>query len=97
LVKGRPWEINEIRQLRQLVDEGKSVEEISRLMVKTLDSIKQKMFDLKLKEKRVDGGTSVFSSSLKLPEELPSVEESLKKLSAALSALERLALTNPKC
>jgi hypothetical protein len=88
LVKGRPWEINEIRQLRQLVDEGKSVEEISRLMVKTLDSIKQKMFDLKLKEKRAVGGTSVFSSSLKLPEELPSVEESLKKLSAALTALE---------
>jgi hypothetical protein len=46
------------------------------------------MFDLKLKEKRVDGGATVFSSSLKLPAELPSVEESLKKLSAALKALE---------
>ena len=92
MVKGRPWEINEIRQLRQLVDEGKNVEEISRLMVKTLDSIKQKMFDLKLKEKRVDGGASVFSSSLKLPEELPSIETALKKLSAALSALETSGL-----
>lgn len=34
----------------------------SRIMVKTLDSIKQKMFDLKLKEKRVGGATTPFSS-----------------------------------
>jgi hypothetical protein len=70
------------------VDEGKSVDEISRIMVKTLDSIKQKMFDLKLKEKRVGGGTTVFSSSLELPKDLPSVEDSLRTLSAALKALE---------
>jgi hypothetical protein len=64
MTKGKPWEINEILQLEQLVEEGKGVEEISQIMVKMLDSIKQKMFDLKLKEKRVDGGTTVFSSSL---------------------------------
>jgi hypothetical protein len=81
-------EINEICQLNQLVEESKGVEEISQIIVKTLDSIKQKMFYLKLKEKRVDDGTTVFSSSLKLPAELPSVEESLKKLSAALATLE---------
>ncbi len=46
MTKGKPWDIEEIRQLRGLVDEGKSVEEISRIMVKTFDSIKQKMFDL---------------------------------------------------
>jgi hypothetical protein len=88
MTKGKPWDIEEIRQLRKLVDDGKSVEEISRIMVKTLDSIKQKMFDLKLKEKRVHGGTAVFSSSLELPKDLPSVEDSLRTLSAALKALE---------
>jgi hypothetical protein len=88
MTKGKPWEINEIRQLRELVEEGKSVGDISRIMVKTLDSIKQKMFDLKLKEKRVSGGTAVFSSSLELPKDLPSVEDSLRTLSAALKALE---------
>ncbi len=70
-----------------LVDEGKSVEEISKIMVKTFDSIKQKMFDLKLKEK-TGGGTIVSSSSsLELPKDLPSIEDSLKTLSAALVAL----------
>jgi hypothetical protein len=88
MTKGKPWEIDEIRQLRELVEEGLSVEEISRIMVKTLDSIKQKMFDLKLKEKRAGGGTAVFSSSLELPTDLPSVEDSLRTLSAALKALE---------
>jgi hypothetical protein len=88
MTKGKPWEINETRQLRELVEEGKSVGDISRIMVKTLDSIKQKMFDLKLKEKRVSGGTAVFSSSLELPKDLPSVEDSLRTLSAALKALE---------
>lgn len=66
MTKGKPWDIEEIRQLRGLVDEGKSVEDISRIMVKALDSIKQKMFDLKLKEK-TGGGTIVSSSSLELP------------------------------
>ncbi len=88
-MKGKPWDINEIRQLRQLVDEGRSVEEISRTMVKTLDSIKQKMFDLKLKEKRVTSDVPVFSSTHQnIPEELLSVEDALKKLVAALTALE---------
>lgn len=88
MTKGKPWDIEEIRILRELVDDGKSVDEISRLMVKTLDSIKQKMFDLKLKEKRGDCGTNVFSSSLELPKDLPSVEDSLRTLSAALKALD---------
>ncbi len=86
MTKGRPWDIDEERRLRQLVEDGKSVEEISRLMVKTQDAIKQKMFDLKLKEKRVGASRkAVFSSSkLELPDDLPTVEETLKILAAAL-------------
>ena len=86
MTRGKPWEINEERQLRQLVEEGKNVEEISRIMVKTQDAIKQKMFDLKLKEKRVGvPRKTVFSSSkLELPADLPTVEETLQILAGAL-------------
>jgi hypothetical protein len=49
LVKGKPWDINELRQLRKLVDEGKGFEELSKIMVKSDDSIRQKVFDLGLK------------------------------------------------
>ncbi len=75
-MKGKSWDINEERQLWDLVDEGKSVDEISIIMVKTLDAIKQKMFDLKLKEKRVGiPRKTVFSSSkLDLRTDWPTVE-----------------------
>jgi len=86
MTRGRPWDISEERQLRQLVEEGKSTEEISQIMVKTRDAIKQKMLDLKLKEKRPNcpRKTGFSSSKLELPPELPTVEEALRILAAAL-------------
>ena len=90
MVKGKPWDIKEERQLRQLVEEGKSVDAICKIMVKTRDAVAQKMFDLKLKavkEKKtaVSGKKTIFSSSkLNLPDDLPNVEETLQILGAAL-------------
>jgi hypothetical protein len=86
MTKGKPWDIEEVRQLHQLVEAGKSVEEISQMMVKTEEAIRQKMFDLKLKEeKHATRRTSCFSSSkLDLPEDLPTVEKALQILAAAL-------------
>jgi hypothetical protein len=90
MTKGKPWDIDEIRQLRQLVEEGKGVEEISKIMVKTKDAIRQKMLDLELKvlkeEERAGSQKKArFSSSkLSLPADLPTVEETLQILAAAL-------------
>ena len=54
-------------------------------MMKTRDSIVQKMFDLKLKEKKICAKGSIFSSSnLELLSQLPTVEETLQILAAAL-------------
>ena len=49
MTKGKPWDIEEIRMLQRLVEEGKSVDDICKLMVKSRDAVVQKMFDLKLK------------------------------------------------
>ncbi len=90
MTKGRPWDIEEERQLRQLVDEGKTVEAICKIMVKTHDAVAQKLFDLKLKTVKeektaVSGKKTIFSSSkLNLPADLPNVEETLQILAAAL-------------
>ncbi len=57
----------------------------------TEDAIRQKLIDLDLlkEEERSKKTTSCSSSpTLKLPKELPSIEETLKTLSAALKALE---------
>ena len=90
MVKGKPWDINEERQLRQLVEEGNSVDAICKTMIKTHDAVAQKMFDLKLKvvkeeKTAVSGKKTIFSSSkLNLPDDLPNVEETLQILGAAL-------------
>jgi hypothetical protein len=90
MTKGRPWDINEERQLRDLVEQGKSIDEISRLMIKTKDAIRQKMMDLGLKvlkeeEQGISQKKARFSSSkLNLPGDLPTVEEALQILAAAL-------------
>lgn len=89
MTKGKPWDMNEVRRLGQLVDEGKSIDEISRLMVKSRDAVRQKMLDLELKclkeEEQVSGKTIRFSSSqLELPSDLPTVEDTLQFLASAL-------------
>jgi hypothetical protein len=90
MTKGKPWDIDEERKLRQLVEEGKTVDAICKTMVKTRDAVTQKMFDLKLKclkEEKigVSGKKTVFSSSqLSIPKDLPNVEETLQILAAAL-------------
>jgi hypothetical protein len=90
MTKGKPWDINEIRQLRQLVEDGKGIDEVSKVMVKTKDAVRQKMLDLDLKvlkeeERVVSAKKARFSSSkLELPSDLPTVEETLQILAAAL-------------
>jgi hypothetical protein len=81
MTKGKPWEINEERQLRQLVDEGKNIDEVCKLMVKTRDSVLSKIYNLGLKiqqkEKEEDKRPHtprLLSSSFKLPVELPSIK-----------------------
>jgi ribosomal protein S12 methylthiotransferase accessory factor YcaO len=93
MTKGKPWDINEERQLRDLFGEGKSVDQIAKIMVKTRDAVLNKIYDLGLKREEEDKAHSRrLSSSFQLPAELPSVEEALKKLAAALKELEQPGL-----
>jgi hypothetical protein len=52
MVRGRAWGDDEEAKFRQLVDEGRSMNEICKIIVKTGDAVIQKMFDLSLKEKK---------------------------------------------
>lgn len=93
MTKGKPWDIEEERQLRDLFGEGKSVDQIAKIMVKTRDAVLNKIYDLGLKREEEDKAHSRrLSSSFQLPAELPSVEEALKKLAAALRELEQPGL-----
>jgi hypothetical protein len=94
-MKGKPWDLNEERQLRLLVEEGKSVHEICTALVKTRDSVLSKIYNCGLKintlKEEEDNRLQqprVLSSSYNVPKELPSVEDALKSIAAALKALE---------
>jgi hypothetical protein len=93
-MRGKAWDIDEVRRLQQLVEEGNSVDAICKIMVKTHDSIEQKMYDLKLKPlKEEEANKKIFSVSssrpLKIPKELPSIEANLKDMVAAMDALKK--------
>jgi hypothetical protein len=91
--KGKPWTVQEERQLTALRTEGKSVAEIALRMKLTPDAIKQKLRRLGLKVVTLEKSWGTTTSELILPEELPSVEEALKKLAAAMNALETPGLS----
>ncbi|WNZ28472.1 MAG: hypothetical protein IAX21_07325 [Candidatus Bathyarchaeota archaeon] len=88
--KGKPWTKDQEMQLRELLQAGKSIQVIAKTFGKTQNAIRQKMIKLELEEKK--SNCSLFSSTLKLPEEIPSIETVLKTALAALKALEKPGL-----
>jgi len=84
--KGKPWTVEEEKQLRELLGASKSLKVVANTLGKTENAIRQKMIKLGLKEEK-KSQINIFSSS-NLPEDLPSVEEQLKVLAATLNELK---------
>ena len=88
--KGKPWKDEQEKQLQEMLQAGKSIKVIAKFFGKTQNAIRQKMIKLGLEEKK--SNCTLFSSTLRLPEEIPSVETVLKTALAALKALEKPGL-----
>jgi hypothetical protein len=94
-LKGKPWSMEDEKKLRDWVTSGVSVDALvfSFDGQYTKDAIYKKIERLGLEvvdEERHNLSTT--TSNLELPDELPSVEEELIKLSAALAVLEKPGL-----
>jgi len=92
-VKGKPWTVEEEKQLRELVKAGKIVDELAAELKKSSGAIKKKLRRLGLEvvvpnEKKICG-TTTTSFRLVVPDDLPSVEYQLRKLAGAIDALEK--------
>ncbi|MCW4044799.1 MAG: hypothetical protein NWE94_04705 [Candidatus Bathyarchaeota archaeon] len=87
-MKGKPWTAEEEKQLKEMLLADKSVRVIAKAMGKTRDCIRKKIARLGLEVVVQSESQRTTTTSLQLPSELPSVEEALKTLSAALKALE---------
>jgi hypothetical protein len=96
LVKGKPWDLEDEKKLTSWFKSGTSD---LRVLAFSLDGkyseegIRQKLIKLDLlKEQQQSKNQCCCSSKFELPEELPSVEETLKTLAAALEALQTFGL-----
>jgi IS30 family transposase len=91
-VKGKPWTIEEEKMLRQMVEHKKSVRVIARTLGKTRDGVRMKIGRLELEEVVQPKSERTTSTRLALTKDLPTVEEALKTLNAALEALKTSGL-----
>jgi hypothetical protein len=92
MTKGKPWSVDEINKLTELLKSG--ITDHAVLCKKfggkySRQAVRQKIFALGLKEKHhAKKNTCCFSSKLILPDELFSVEDILKELHAAVAGLK---------
>ncbi len=92
MVKGKPWTVEEEKQLQQMLQSNKSVRVIAKALGKTRDCVRMKITRLGLEVVVQGKSERTTTTNLQLPSDLPSIEEELKKLSAALTALEQPGL-----
>lgn len=89
-MKGKPWTLEEENRLRQLLGANRSARAIARIMGKSRECVSMKIARLGLEvvtEQKNGGVTTTSLCELVLPSELPSIEEQLKMLAAALETL----------
>jgi hypothetical protein len=81
-LKGKPWTIEEEKQLREMVQARKPVTAMARFFGKSPESIKKKMgrLGLKVVVRQISQTTTT--------DDLPSIEEALKTLNEALTSLK---------
>ncbi len=91
-MKGKPWTVDEEKQLQQMLQSNKSVRVIAKALGKTRDCVRMKIARLGLEVVVQGKSERTTTTYLQLPSDLPSIEEELKKLSAALTALEQPGL-----
>jgi hypothetical protein len=87
-VKGKPWSLEKERKLRELVVSGADAAKIAAAFGKSKDAILKKCNRLGLEVVDAVKMTQTTTSKLDLSMDLPSVEEALKMLNAALHALD---------
>jgi len=83
-MKGKPWTPDQEKELRRLVEVKDSLDIIGAKLNKSPEAIRKKIERLGLEV--VDPRGLRTTTSLKIPKELPTVEETLKMLAGALNA-----------
>ncbi len=91
-MKGKLWTLEEEIKLRELIQAGDNANKIAAQLGKTEHAIYEKARRLGLRVIITESTRKLITSELKLPSELPSVEEALKILAAALQSAAQSGL-----
>jgi len=91
--KGVPWSKSEVDELLVLRTSGSTVRQIAEKLGKSEQAVQKKIERLGLKVVQQTNIGATTTSELIMPAELPSVEEALKILAAAMNALQTPGLT----
>ena len=86
--KGKPWTVQDERELQKFREDGRTVSQIAARMNLSEDAVRQKLRRLGLKVVTMRKSSWTTTSELIMPEELPSIEEALKQLIGAMNALK---------
>jgi DNA repair ATPase RecN len=87
MTKGLPWNIQEEIQLKNLIESNKSVKVVAQILNRTPTAIM-----LKCQRLGLTPSDQITKDALPLPDELPSIEETLKALAGALKAAKEPGL-----
>lgn len=90
--KGKPWTSKEVKKLRKLVEKPCSWKSLAAELNRSEGAIRQKCRRLGLEVVVNASGRFTTTSELKIPKELPSIEEALIILAAALKAAAKEGL-----
>lgn len=83
-MKGKPWSAEQEGRLRKLVQDRDPLDAIAAKLTKSPEAVRKKIERLGLEV--VDPKGLRTTTSLRIPKELPTVEETLKMLASALNA-----------
>ena len=94
-MRGKPWTVEEEKQLKDLVAAKTPQKVIAKLLHKRTTAVAMKVQRLGIIEVVVDDekNNSTTTTKLSLPAELPSVEDALKMLAGGLKAACQAGLT----
>lgn len=92
-MRGKQWTAEEEERLRDFVAARKPVGVIAESLGKSKESVRLKIMRLGLVVDEQASFQCSTSTKLKLPKVLPSIETTLKKLVAAMNALEKPGLS----
>jgi hypothetical protein len=93
MTRGRRWSVDEERRMKELLESGSTARQVAISLGMSFEGVRQKMFRLGLREKKLSELAHSGSSNLPMSRLLPTLEEALVDLYDAIRGLKQPGLS----